>query len=67
MKDQYGHMHDIIPDQSFVKVPLYTPVLSHLLSIHFFHSGSCIKLLYFKICDEGTMNMNNKQHNICKM
>ena len=33
----------------------------------FFHSGSYIKLFYFKICDEGTMEMNNKQQNICKM
>jgi hypothetical protein len=35
MIDQYGHMFDIIPEQSFVRVPLYTPVLPNLLSIHF--------------------------------
>jgi hypothetical protein len=35
MIDQYGHMFDIITEQSFVRVPLYTSVLPNLLSIHF--------------------------------
>jgi len=35
MIDQYAYMFDTIPEQPFVRVHLYTPVLKNLLSIHF--------------------------------
>ena len=35
MVDQYGHMFDILPEPSFVRVPVYTLALPNLLSIHF--------------------------------